>query len=504
MPISINSNTAALRAANNLQLTAASFTQAVQRLSSGLRINSAADDGAGLGISQKLIAQINGFDQAQRNAQDAVSLLQTAQTGLNESLSDLQRLNQLAIQASNSTLSSSDLQNIQLEVQGLLQDIDRVAQQTKYNTKALLNGALGVSVSGGGPDITNLQVQSGTARAGTYTVAAAVNATATAIQGNATGSSTFSGGGSITITGPTGTSQTFTSFAGETVSNFMQQVNDSNLGVTLQTVGGNYLLSSNNVGYKGADANGNTNSTGPVLITASGSGTDDDFGTGAGASLGLIGGTTGSLVAGAFNAAAAVNAKITLNGPGPAAGVVLVGQAPGGTADYSSDVFVGSGGAAGIMFRVPDPTDILAGDSFTVTQNSTLQFQVGANSGATIGLEIDAQTSLALGVNAINLTSQAGAEAAITPIQNAILQVTAALTNLGAIQNNLTSSQNLAASQELNMQTANSNLIDANVPQETIAFTRAQILEQAGTAVLAQANQSAGVLNLFNPSGPVL
>src|SRR5690348_6814757 len=130
MPISINSNTAATQAAHNLQLTAASFTQAVQRLSSGLRINSAADDAGGLGVSQKLIAQINGYDQAQRNAQDAVSLLQTAQTGMNESLADLQRLNQLAIQASNSTLSSSDLQNIQLEVQGLLQDIDRVAQQT--------------------------------------------------------------------------------------------------------------------------------------------------------------------------------------------------------------------------------------------------------------------------------------------------------------------------------------------------------------------------------------
>src|SRR5690348_18478842 len=122
MPISINSNTAATQAAHNLQLTAASFTQAVQRLSSGLRINSAADDAAGLGVSQKLIAQINGFDQAQRNTQDAVSLLQTAQSGLKTTMADLQRLNQLAIQASNDTLSSSDRQNIQFEVQGLIQD----------------------------------------------------------------------------------------------------------------------------------------------------------------------------------------------------------------------------------------------------------------------------------------------------------------------------------------------------------------------------------------------
>src|SRR5690349_5447222 len=86
MPISINSNTIALQAGQNLQLTSASFTQAVQRLSSGLRINSAADDPAGLGLSQKLVAQINGFDQAQRNTQDAISLLQTAQSGITETI----------------------------------------------------------------------------------------------------------------------------------------------------------------------------------------------------------------------------------------------------------------------------------------------------------------------------------------------------------------------------------------------------------------------------------
>ncbi len=93
MPISINTNTLALEAARNLDLTSASFTRAVQRLSSGLRINSAADDPSGLGVSQKLIAQINGFDQAQRNTQDAVSLLQSAQAGLSETMIDLQRLN---------------------------------------------------------------------------------------------------------------------------------------------------------------------------------------------------------------------------------------------------------------------------------------------------------------------------------------------------------------------------------------------------------------------------
>ncbi|HLG71130.1 MAG TPA: flagellin [Chloroflexota bacterium] len=491
MPISINSNTIALEASHNLDLTSESFAKAVQRLSSGLRINSAADDAAGLGVSQTLIEQINGYDQAQRNAQDAVSLLQTAQTGLNETLADLQRMNQLAIQASNGTLSSSDLQNIQLEIQGLLQDIDRVAQQTKYNTKSLLNGSLGAGVTGGGPDITDLQVQAGTAAAHTYKITAMTPATQATITGNATGSSTFTGGGSITITGPTGSSQTFTTFAGETVSNFIQQVNNANLGVTLSNSSGTYKLVSNYYGANGT-AGGVTNNSGPSSITTNG--TDTDFGN-SGAALGLVpngGGTS--------TGTATQNANVTLSNGTTTVTVALTGS--------NDDQFTGTGIAAGISFRVTNPgtsTFVANSDVFTVTQNSGLNFQVGANANTTVGLEIDAQTSMALGVNAVNLTTQTGAESAITPIQDAIDQVTTALTNLGAIQTNLTNSENLAGSQELNMQQANSNIVDANISQETVNFTRDQILLQAGTAVLAQANQEhAGVLGLFNASGPVL
>ncbi|MDE3074644.1 MAG: hypothetical protein KGJ86_04375, partial [Chloroflexota bacterium] len=160
--ISINSNNAAFDAARNLQLTSQDFITAVRRLSSGLRINSAADDAAGLGVSQRLMAGINGFDQAQRNAQDAVSLVQQATAGLGETMSLLQRMDQLAVQASNDTLTSSDRLNIQQEVVGLISEIDRVSQQTQFNTKTLLNGSAGgATVTGGGPDITDIQVQAG-------------------------------------------------------------------------------------------------------------------------------------------------------------------------------------------------------------------------------------------------------------------------------------------------------------------------------------------------------
>jgi flagellin len=485
MPISINSNTLGLQAAHSLELTSQGFFQAVQRLSSGLRVNSAADDSAGLGISQKLIAQINGFDQAQRNAQDAVSLLQAAQSGLNSTMADLQRLNQLAIQGSNGTLASSDRQNIQIEVQGLLQDVNRVAQQTQYNALSLLNGALGAQVSGGGADITNIRVQAAVTPAGTYSLTAATSATQSTITGNAQSSATFTGGGSITIAGPSGTSQTFTTFAGETVSNFMQQVNNSNVGVTISINGGNYLLTSNNFGVAGAGANAITNPTGPARIVTNGS--DADFGS-TGAALGLVPNGGGTSTGTNPN-----NAQVTFGGQT----VALTG--------LNTDQFEGTAAVSGITFRVTNPGAIGTGDSITVVQNAALQFQITASSGATVGLQIDAQTTSSLGIDALDFTTQSGAAAAVAVIQSAIGQVSSAQTNLGALQNSLTSAQSLAGQQQINSQRANSNIVDADIPQEAAAFTRDQILLQAGTAVLAQANQlQAGILSLFSPNGPVL
>ncbi|MDE3075242.1 MAG: hypothetical protein KGJ86_07410, partial [Chloroflexota bacterium] len=163
----------------------------------------------------------------------------------------------------------------------------------------------------------------------------------------------------------------------------------------------------------------------------------------------------------------------------------------------NSDQYLGSGTATGISFRVTDPTTIQSSanpDAITVTQNPALQFQVGASSGAVIHLGIDSQSSTNLGVNGVDMTTQKGAEAGITTIQSAITQVSTAQATLGAFQNRLTDAQNAASAFEMNLMSANSNIVDANIPQETIRFTRDQILLQAGTAVLAQANQSPATL----------
>src|SRR5215469_15562053 len=125
MSVRVNTNVDAFDAQRNLSNVSADFSKAVQRLSSGLRINGAADDAAGLSISQKLQSQINGFDQGSRNAQDAISMIQTGESALNTIHDILQRMRQLAVQAANDTYTSSDRQNIQSEIYQLVSEIDR-------------------------------------------------------------------------------------------------------------------------------------------------------------------------------------------------------------------------------------------------------------------------------------------------------------------------------------------------------------------------------------------
>src|ERR687885_597757 len=136
----INNNINALDAQRNLSMTGVSLSKSIERLSSGLRINRAADDAAGLSISEKLRSQVKGLNQAVRNAQDGISMIQTAEGGLNETHSILQRMRELAVQASNDTLTDTDRGAIASELTSLNTEINRIATTTEFNTKKLLNG----------------------------------------------------------------------------------------------------------------------------------------------------------------------------------------------------------------------------------------------------------------------------------------------------------------------------------------------------------------------------
>ncbi len=158
MGFRINSNIEAFNAQRNLQVTSAMYAKSVERLSSGLRINRAGDDAAGLSISEKLRAQVRGLAQAQRNAQDGISLIQTAEGALDATQAILQRMRELAVQASNGTLSSGDRSSISSEVSALNTELDRIASSTKFNGISLLNGTLSATLQIGTSSASSDQV----------------------------------------------------------------------------------------------------------------------------------------------------------------------------------------------------------------------------------------------------------------------------------------------------------------------------------------------------------
>ncbi|MCA9506661.1 MAG: flagellin, partial [Myxococcales bacterium] len=146
MAVIINTNVAALNAQRNLGMTSSKMSKTLEKLSSGLRINRAADDAAGLAISEKMRAQVRGMQQGQRNALDGVSMLQTAEGALDEVHTILQRVRELSVQAGNSTLSTSDRQAIGEEMVALRSEIDNIAQRTRFNGLNLLNGSLATTL----------------------------------------------------------------------------------------------------------------------------------------------------------------------------------------------------------------------------------------------------------------------------------------------------------------------------------------------------------------------
>src|ERR687884_389283 len=148
MGMRINTNIEAFNAQRNLATTATNYAKSVEKLSSGLRINRAGDDAAGLSISEKLRAQTKGLAQAQRNAQDGISLIQTAEGALNETHSILQRMRELTVQAANDTLQSSDRDAIKSELGQLSAEVDRIAKTTQFNGKNLLDGTLSATKTG--------------------------------------------------------------------------------------------------------------------------------------------------------------------------------------------------------------------------------------------------------------------------------------------------------------------------------------------------------------------
>ncbi len=391
----INTNTMSLNAQRNLSTSGASLATTIQRLSSGLRINSAKDDAAGLAISERFSTQIRGLDVAVRNANDGISLAQVAEGSLTEIGNNLQRIRELAVQSSNASNSASDRAALNAEVKQLSAEIDRVAKQADFNGTKLLDGSFSSQL---------FQVGANAGQA--IAIDKVVNAKADALGGSLFASASFTANAAGTAgAGPY--SHNAVTIAAFTVTN-----------------------------------GGNTVSFDAIDVAASGA----TYATAAEAGV-------ASQIAQGNAIAAAVNAKTADTG------VTAEVNATTGAVSFSS----WKEGAVGDQI-----TSTLAGGTLT-------------------------NTAIAAGdakfADDLDISSFAGAQRALQIVDKALNAVNGARADLGAVQNRFTSVvANLQTSSE-NLAASRSRIRDTDFAKETAELTRTQILQQAGTAMLAQANQ---------------
>ncbi|MDR3593986.1 flagellin [Clostridium sp.] len=452
----IGHNLMANNAIRNANSNAAAASKSMAKLSSGNAITTAADDAAGLSISEKMKGQIRGLDKASSNAQDGVSLVQTADGALSETTSVLQRMRELAVQSSNDTNTTADRAAIQTETDQLTKQIDNIANTTQFNTKNLLNGTIGnaANITNDGLTLKTAQVTDSTLAADTYTVKNTAAATlGTNISTNTTGITS----GQLTLTSG--------NIAGLQLGNYTMTVaNDATAGnfdVTLQDKNGTTVASSNTV-----------TTAGGTLAGANG----QKFTIGAAAGI----------QAGTMN--------FNLNATYAGAGDFNIKNSGGGT-DYSSaanlTITDSNFSAGGMQFDMTTDTALAAaGTTSTVTTtNNALTMQIGANSGQTMKVAIGDMTSTALGVNKLDLTTQAGAESAITAIDAATASVSNTRATLGAYQNRLESTINNLGTTSENLTSAESSITDVDMAKEMANYSKNNILSQAAQAMISQANQ---------------
>jgi len=477
----INTNIASLNAQRNLNGSQGALQTSLQRLSSGLRINSARDDAAGMAISQRMTAQIKGLDQARRNANDGVSMAQTAEGALSGVGDMLQRIRELAVQSANATNSTSDRAALQAEAGQLVSELDRVATATQFNGLNLLDGTAGPSVFQVGANANQTITTNGdnfrTTSYGGYRIGATVAASSNAVGDLTVGSTANSvNSAGAAVTRIVGTSFTVNGGAGSQVITYAA-------GDSAKTVAGltNAKTSATGVtatAFTEVDLTGiATNGSISLNITS-----DNSVAATVAFSTGAVANADG-LAAGikAFNnvsSSTGVTAKLNTAGTGITLtnangnNITLVGNAGSGAATFGTSVVSGSTAVA---------TGKLTLDSdkaFGVSGAATTDWFTAATAGAQLQK-----------VNQVDVSSVAAATRAIAQMDAAIANVNNARSDYGALQNRFGNAIISLQTTSENLSAARSRIMDTDFAEETSRLTRAQILQQAGTAMLAQANQ---------------
>ncbi len=449
----INTNVASLNAQRNLTRSQSTMNTAMQRLSTGLRINSAKDDAAGLAISERFTTQIRGLDQAMRNANDGISLAQTAEGAMSELTNNLQRIRELAVQSANVTNSNSDRGALNDEVQQRIAEIDRIATQTAFNGIKVLDGSAG--------------------------------------------SATFQVGANVGETISLGLSTNVRSGALGQIASAERQVTGTQLtngGLTISVGSGDAVSIGASDSGSAQDVAEAINSSGVSGLTV----TATNVQTGTFAAIGTNTGDTYDL---AINGQQIFATNTPVDGLTPTSQPPAVGDVVERINLFSSETGVTATVDSGVItLTAEDGRDIAITENSTVGTSGfstgTLNGQVsltasdnitfGGTQAAVVGTtEIVRDTST---LDNVSITTVENAEDAIARIDAALSSVNGFRSDLGAIQNRLestivniqTTSENLAASR--------GRIQDADFAAETANLTRAQILQQAGVAMLSQAN----------------
>lgn len=448
----INHNISAIKANMHLNTTNAKMDKSLERLSSGLKINRAADDAAGMAISQKMRTQISGLEKASNNASDGISVIQTAEGALSEVGSMLQRMRELAVQASNGTNTETDRQAIQKEIDQLNEEIQRISDTTEFNTKKLLNGDIDRK-SYSSDSKVNLVSLSDSVGVGSYEV----KVTQLPTQTTTTGTTALIGGeaGTFCLNG-----EEVEILATDTPDQIFEKIRNlgdsMNIEVKREGTAPNQTLKFTSEEF-GKDNKIEVYCSSTELET----------------SLGLTG----------LTVTQGEDAKISLE------------SGFGATATMSSsgkDITITDQSGFSMKIEVDEAatvTGVGAAIKIDVLSSGPMMLQIGANEGQTMEVRIPQVTPKTLGIDNVNMTTQEGAEKAITQLDSAITEVSAIRAKLGAYQNRLEHSiANLDTTGE-NMTEALSRVEDTDMAEEMAQYTQMQVLSQAGTSMLAQANQ---------------
>jgi len=478
----INTNISALTAQGSLRKTALNSETSMERLSTGIRINSAKDDAAGLAISTRMTANIRGIAAAVRNANDGISLTQTAEGSLSAIQDNLQRIRELAVQSANSGNSTSDRASINLEAQQLISEIDRVATNAAFNGSKLIDGSYlnqDFQVGSGNNADDRIKISIGSAKAASLGTVGTTSGTSSSVVASVVTSTALSAGDLVingfAIGASTSDNISFASSNASAISK-ANAINASTAltGVTATAQANTFSLAAI------TDTVGAAVAAGDILIN----GVDIGSLTSVGAA------STGARQTQLIGAINAKSAQTGVTAKANATSFVIDLTAEDGRNVTVTKSSTASTGLAGIA-----SASSLAKISLSSNTGAT-SITIGGAGVAYAGLSGTTQalaTTSVTGqtVSSVDLSTQGNAQKALTILDSAIDTVTNSRANLGAYQNRFAAAISNLENSSTNLQASRSRILDTDYAKETTNLAKAQIVQQAATAMLAQANQSA-------------